>query len=76
VAVAPTTKGNRGDVVSMIQPISSAPTGVLPNHAIWCRAMTRPCIDGSVACCTATVSIDWKAADTKPSGMLTSTNTA
>ena len=44
--------------VWMTQPIASAPIGVLPYHAIWCSAITRPCIDGSVACCTATVLID------------------
>lgn len=57
----PSTKGTRGDVDWMTQPIASAPIGVLPNQAIWCSAITRPCRrEGSVACCTATVSIDWK----------------
>ena len=35
--------------------MSSAPIGVLPNHAIWWSAITRPCIAGSVACWRTTV---------------------
>jgi len=58
----------------MTQPIANAPIGVLPNQAIWCSAITRPCIDGSVACCPSTVLIDWKLAEAKPSGMVSSTN--
>ena len=62
-------------MVCASQPIATAPIGVLPYHAIWCSAMTRPCIDGSVACCTATVSMDWKHADAKPSGTPSNTKT-
>ena len=57
----------------MIQPIAIAPRGVLPFQAIWCRAITRPCMDGSVACCTETVLTDWKHAEAKPSGMPSTT---
>ncbi len=64
----------RGEVALMTQPMSSAPMGVLPNQAIWCRAMTRPCMAGSVACWSTTVSSDWKQADAKPSGTLRTRN--
>ena len=58
----------------MTHPIRSAPIGVLPNQAICCSAMTRPCIAGSVACCSTTVSTDWNDADANPNGMLSATN--
>ena len=58
------------------QPINSAPIGVLPNSAVWWSAITRPCIDGSVACWTTTVLTDWNEADAKPSTMLIATNVA
>ena len=61
--------GARGDTASITQPISTAPMGVVPNQAICCNAITRPCIDGSVACCRITVSTDWNEAEAKPSGM-------
>jgi hypothetical protein len=32
---APRANGTRGDVTWITQPISRAPIGVLPNHAIW-----------------------------------------
>ena len=52
----------------------SAPTGVLPNRAVWWRAMTLPCMAGSVACCRIVVFTDWNAAEVKPMTMLTATN--
>ena len=58
----------------MTHPIRRAPIGVLPNQAICCSAMTRPCIAGSVACCSTTVSTVWNAADANPNGMLSATN--
>ena len=57
----------------MIHPMRTAPIGVLPKRAIWCRAMTRPCMAGSVACWRTTVFTDWNEADANPSGMLIAT---
>jgi hypothetical protein len=58
----------------MTHPISSAPMGVLPNQAIWCSAITLPCMEGSVACCTTMVFTDWNDAEVKPTTMLIATN--
>ena len=54
----------------MTQPMSSAPMGVLPKRAIWWSAMTRPCMDGSVACWSTTAFTDWNDADANPSATL------
>ncbi len=59
----PRANGTRGDEIWTIHPMRSAPIGVLPNQAICRSAMTRPCIAGSVACCSTTVSTDWNDAD-------------
>ena len=47
---APCANGTRGEEIWMIHPMRTAPMGVLPKRPIWCRAMTRPCMAGSVAC--------------------------
>ena len=36
--------------------------------------MTRPCIDGSVACCSTTVFTDWNDAEANPNTMVMATN--
>jgi hypothetical protein len=58
----PSTNGTRGDDTWMIHPMKSAPTGVLPNHAIWWSANPNRTIERNVV---------WKFSATVPTTVIT-----